>query len=181
MPTWASDHIPEQIALIERLEAASATYTTGDGVYFDTTRFPEYGRLARIQAEGLREGLRVEMGGKRNKTDFALWKFTPPGVKRQMEWDSPWGRGFPGWHLECSAMSMKYLGESFDIHTGGSDHIPVHHTNEIAQSECATGQPFVRYWLHGEFLVLGDFITLQTLVDRGYDPMASQEKLRNLR
>ncbi|MCH8882782.1 MAG: cysteine--tRNA ligase [SAR324 cluster bacterium] len=178
----ATDHIPEQIALIERLEAKGATYRTEDGIYFDTAEFPEYGRLARVRVEGLQEGARVKMGGKRHKTDFALWKFSPPDVQRQMEWPSPWGVGFPGWHLECSAMSMKYLGQTFDIHTGGTDHIPVHHTNEIAQSECATGQPFVRYWLHGEFLVLGEerrmgksegnLITLEELIGQGFDPIA---------
>ena len=178
----ATDHIPEQIALIEQLEAKGATYRTGDGIYFDTAEFPDYGRLARVRVEGLQEGARVEMGGKRHKTDFALWKFSPPDVQRQMEWDSPWGRGFPGWHVECSAMSMKYLGQTFDIHTGGTDHIPVHHTNEIAQSECATGRAFVRYWMHGEFLVLGEErrmgksegnpITLEELIGQGFDPMA---------
>jgi cysteinyl-tRNA synthetase len=186
----ATGHIPEQIAMIRTLEAKGYAYRTGDGMYFDTARFPAYGQLARLKVEGLQEGARVAMGEKRHKTDFALWKFSPPGEKRQMEWESDWGRGFPGWHIECSAMSMKYLGESFDIHTGGSDHIPVHHTNEIAQSECATGKPFVRYWLHGEHLVLpkeddaaegefkrmgkseGNLITLQTLLDSGYDPMA---------
>jgi len=152
----APGHIAEQIALVQRLESRGITYRTQDGIYFDTSRFPGYGQLARIRPEGLQEGARVEMGEKRHKTDFALWKFSPPGTRRQMEWDSPWGRGFPGWHIECSAMSMKYLGETIDIHTGGTDHIPVHHTNEIAQSECATGHPFVRYWLHGEFLVLGE-------------------------
>ncbi len=171
-----------QIALIARLEAKGCTYRTGDGIYFDTSRFPDYGRLARLDVQGLQEGSRVEMGGKRHKTDFALWKLSPPGAKRQMEWDSPWGRGFPGWHIECSAMSMHYLGETFDIHTGGTDHIPVHHTNEIAQSEAATGKPFVRFWLHGEHLVLGEdqrmgksegnFIRLQDLMDQGVDPMA---------
>jgi cysteinyl-tRNA synthetase len=175
-------HIAEQIALIQALEAKGYTYRTGDGLYFDTARFADYGRLARLRVEGLQSGARVEMGGKRHKTDFALWKFSPPDVQRQMEWDSPWGRGFPGWHVECSAMSMKYLGATFDIHTGGSDHIPVHHTNEIAQSEGATGKPFVRYWLHGEHLVLGEdtrmgksegnFISLQTLVDQGFEPLA---------
>ncbi|HEX9844533.1 MAG TPA: cysteine--tRNA ligase [bacterium] len=175
-------HIAEQIALIRRLEEIGLTYRTDDGVYFDTGRFPDYGRMARLRVEGLQEGVRVEMGGKRHKTDFALWKLSPPDVQRQMEWDSPWGRGFPGWHIECSAMSMAYLGESFDIHTGGSDHIPVHHTNEIAQSEGATGHPFVRYWLHGEHLVLGEdtrmgksegnFISLQTLVEQGFEPLA---------
>ncbi|MDH4246671.1 MAG: cysteine--tRNA ligase, partial [Deltaproteobacteria bacterium] len=152
----ATAHVPEQIAMIRILEDKGFTYSTADGLYFDTARLPDYGKLARLKAEGLQEGSRVDMGDKRNKTDFALWKFSPPGSQRQMEWDSPWGRGFPGWHIECSAMSMKYLGETFDIHTGGSDHIPVHHTNEIAQSEAATGQPFVRYWLHGEHLVLGE-------------------------
>ena len=169
------------ISLIQALEAKGVTYRTGDGIYFDTSRFPDYGKLARIKQEGLQEGARVEMGGKRHKTDFALWKFSPPDARRQMEWDSPWGRGFPGWHIECSAMGMDYLGETFDIHTGGSDHIPVHHTNEIAQSEMATGNPFVRTWLHGEFLVLGEdkrmgksegnFITLQSLIDEGFDPL----------
>jgi len=178
----ATGHIAEQIALVQRLEARGCAYRTADGIYFDTASFPGYGALARLRVEGLQEGSRVEMGDKRHKTDFALWKFSPPGAQRQMEWDSPWGRGFPGWHIECSAMSMRYLGETFDIHTGGSDHIPVHHTNEIAQSEAATGRPFVRYWLHGEHLVLGEerrmgksegnFITLQALVERGYDPMA---------
>jgi cysteinyl-tRNA synthetase len=181
----APGHIREQIDLVRRLEAKGVTYRTEDGIYFDTSRFPNYGRLARIHVEGLQEGARVEMGGKRHKTDFALWKFSPPDTKRQMEWDSPGGggrRGFPGWHIECSAMSMKYLGESFDIHTGGSDHIPVHHTNEIAQSECATGHPFVRYWLHGEFLVLGEdkrmgksegnLITVDDLVDGAWKALA---------
>ena len=178
----ATEHVPEQIALIRRLEERGFTYATDDGIYFDTSRFADYGRLARLKAEGLQEGIRVEMGGKRNKTDFALWKFSPPDANRQMEWDSPWGRGFPGWHIECSAMSAKYLGEQFDIHTGGTDHIPVHHTNEIAQSEAATGKPFVRYWLHGEFLVLeaeqrmgkseGNLVTLQELADEGFQPLA---------
>jgi len=175
-------HIAEQIALIQALETRGFTYRTDDGIYYDTGRFPDYGRMARLRVEGLQEGARVEMGGKRHKTDFALWKFSPPGVQRQMEWESPWGRGFPGWHVECSAMSMAYLGDTFDIHTGGTDHIPVHHTNEIAQSEGATGHPFVRYWLHGEHLVLGEdtrmgksegnFISLQTLIDQDFEPLA---------
>ena len=178
----ATGHIPEQIAMIETLEKKGLTYATEDGIYFDTSRFPEYGRMAKLKVEGLQEGSRVEMGGKRNKTDFALWKFSPEGVTRQMEWESPWGKGFPGWHIECSAMSMKYLGEQFDIHSGGTDHIPVHHTNEIAQSEGATGKPFVRYWLHGEYLVVGEekrmgksegnLVRLQDLMDEGYDPLA---------
>ena len=178
----ATDHIAEQIELIRRLEAGGYTYRIDDGIYFDTSRFPGYGRLARLDAGGLREGSRVEMGGKRHKTDFALWKFSPADVQRQMEWDSPWGKGFPGWHIECSAMSMKYLGEEFDIHTGGTDHIPVHHTNEIAQAEAATGHPFVHYWLHGEYLVLGEskrmgksegnLVTLSDLAEQGFEPLA---------
>ncbi|HUJ76219.1 MAG TPA: cysteine--tRNA ligase, partial [bacterium] len=178
----ATEHIPQQIALVQRLEAKGCTYRTADGIYFDTSRFPDYGRLARLDVQGLQEGQRVEVGEKRHKTDFALWKFSPPGAQRQMEWDSPWGRGFPGWHIECSAMSMAYLGETFDLHTGGTDHIPVHHTNEIAQSEAATGKPFVRCWLHGEHLVLGkdqrmgksegNLVRLQDLVEQGFDPLA---------
>ncbi len=178
----ATAHIAEQIALIARLEAKGFTYATDDGVYFDTSLFPDYGRMARLKVEGLQEGSRVEMGGKRNKTDFALWKFSPPDARRQMEWESPWGKGFPGWHIECSAMSIKYLGERFDIHTGGSDHIPVHHTNEIAQSEAANGHPFVNVWLHGEYLVLGgsrrmgksegNLMRLDSLIEQGFDPLS---------
>jgi len=152
--TWAkaTDHIKEQIGLIKKLEKKGFTYKTSDGIYFDTSKFPNYGKLARLKKEGLKAGARIKLGEKKNVTDFALWKFSEkPGV-RQQEWDSPWGIGFPGWHIECSAMSMKYLGEHFDIHTGGEDHIPVHHTNEIAQSEAATGKKFVNYWLHGAFL-----------------------------
>ena len=178
----ATGHIEEQIAIIKKLEAGGFAYRIEDGIYFDTIKFPEYGALARLDVDGLREGARVEMGGKRRKTDFALWKFSPEGGRRQMEWDSPWGRGFPGWHVECSAMSMKYLGETFDIHTGGTDHINVHHTNEIAQSEAANGRPFVRYWLHGQYLVLGEeqrmgksegnMVTLRSLAADGFEPLA---------
>jgi len=178
----ATDHIPEQIDLIKKLEKEGYTYKTSDGIYFDTSKFSRYGDLARLDIEGLQAGARIEMGEKRNKTDFALWKFSKPEEKRDMEWDSPWGKGFPGWHIECSAMSMKYLGEHFDIHTGGIDHIPIHHTNEIAQSECATGKKFVNYWVHSDFLVLGDnekmskslgnVINLDTLRERGFDPLA---------
>ncbi|MDO8508586.1 MAG: cysteine--tRNA ligase [Nanoarchaeota archaeon] len=178
----ATDHISEQIELIKRLEDNEFTYITSDGVYYDTSKFPRYGDLARLDVEGLQAGARIEMGEKRNKTDFALWKFSKPGEKRDMEWDSPFGKGFPGWHIECSAMSMKYLGETFDIHTGGIDHIPLHHTNEIAQSEGATGKKFVNYWLHSDFLVmsdqekmsksLGNVINLGTLEERGIDPLA---------
>ena len=148
----ATEHIPEQIALIQKLEEKGFTYKTSDGIYFNTKKFKDYGKLAKLNVKNLKAGKRIGMGEKKNKTDFALWKFSPEKGKRQQEWDSLWGIGFPGWHLECSAMSMKYLGEQFDIHTGGEDHIPVHHTNEIAQSEAATGKKFVNYWLHGAFL-----------------------------
>ncbi len=178
----ATDHIAEQIALVKRLEERGFVYRTSDGLYYDTSKFPAYGRLMGEQnLEGLKAGARVEMNReKRNPTDFALWKFSPPGVVRQMQWDSPWGRGFPGWHIECSAMAMRYLGESFDIHCGGVDHIPIHHSNEIAQSEGATGKPFVKFWLHGEFLLMnnakmakseGGFVTVKHLQDRGFDPL----------
>lgn len=179
----ATDYIAEQIAMVKTLEDKGYTYKTADGVYFDTAKFPDYSKLGKLDIEGLREGIRVDAGDKRNKTDFALWKFSKPEEHRQMEWDAPWGRGFPGWHIECSAMAMRFLGPQFDIHTGGVDHIPIHHTNEIAQTECATGKtPFVKYWMHGEFLViddatkmsksLGHILTVQTLVDKGYDPLA---------
>jgi len=176
----ASEHIEEQIKLIERLEEKGYTYKISDGLYFDTSKYPEYGALARLDIRNLREGARVGVNPeKRNPTDFALWKFSGE-EKRLQEWDSPWGRGFPGWHIECSAMSMKYLGETFDIHTGGVDHIPVHHTNEIAQSVCATGKVFARYWLHHEFVNIEgakmaksdeNFIRLQTLQDKGYSAL----------
>jgi cysteinyl-tRNA synthetase len=176
----ATAHVGEQIALIRRIEERGLAYRTPDGIYFDTARFPGYGALAggASHLQGLQEGARVQSNaGKRSPTDFALWKFSPEGKKRQMEWDSPWGLGFPGWHVECSAMAMRYLGETFDIHCGGVDHIPIHHTNEIAQAEAATGKPFVRFWLHGEFLVLnkakmaksaGGFIRLSDLEARGF-------------
>lgn len=178
----ATDHINEQIQMIKKLEEKGYVYVTKDAVYFNSSLFSDYGKLAKLKVEGLREGERVEIGEKRNKTDFALWKFSDPSLKRQMEWDSPWGIGFPGWHIECSAMATKYLGETFDIHTGGIDHIPVHHTNEIAQSECSSGNhPFVRYWMHGEFLILDkeekmsksqdNFLTLDSLIDRGIRPV----------
>lgn len=152
----ATETIDLQIGLIQKLEAAGVTYQTTDGVYFDTAKFPQYGQLSGQKPSEKKSGARVEVNKeKRNPSDFALWKFSRPEEKRQMEWPSPWGVGFPGWHIECSAMSMKELGDQFDIHTGGVDHIPVHHENEIAQSEAATGKhPFVKYWLHGEFLRL---------------------------
>ena len=151
----ATDTIEEQIALIEILEAKGFTYQTRDGIYFDTSKFPNYTKLSHQDLESLQEGARVEKNPeKRNATDFALWKFSPAGIRRQMEWDSPWGIGFPGWHIECSAMSMKYLGNQLDIHCGGTDHIDVHHTNEIAQSEAATGKRFFNCWMHGAFLII---------------------------
>ena len=179
--TKATDYIKEQIELAKCLEDKGFTYITSDGVYFDTSKFPDYGKMALLDVSGLQEGKRIAFSEeKKNTTDFALWKFSPKDQKRQMEWESPWGIGFPGWHLECSAMSRKFLGDTFDIHCGGVDHIPIHHTNEIAQSEACTGHKFVNYWLHGEFLIVegskmakstGDFITVQTLIDKGYDPL----------
>ncbi len=178
----ATEHIAEMINLVKTLEEKGFTYRTSDGIYYDTSKFPRYDALVgRSRLEGLKGGARVEMSDeKKNPTDFALWKFSPKDKKRQMEWDSPWGVGFPGWHVECSAMAMKYLGNTIDIHCGGIDHVSVHHTNEIAQSEAATGEPYVRFWVHGEFLVLragkmsksgGTFVTLQTLKEKGYDPL----------
>ena len=176
----ATDHIKEQIELIEKLEKNGYTYKTEDGMYFDTAKLPEYGKLTRGK-EGIRAGARIDVAGKKNPTDFALWKFSPKKSKRQMEWESPWGRGFPGWHIECSAMSMKYLGETFDIHTGGVDHIAIHHTNEIAQSEGATGEDPVKYWIHHEFLQVdgqkmaksvGNTYTVEDVVKKGLNPLA---------
>ncbi|MDE2845264.1 MAG: cysteine--tRNA ligase [Gemmatimonadota bacterium] len=180
--TWcrATDHIDEQIREIQCIEAKGFTYRTSDGIYFDTSKQPDYGYLARLDVEGLEAGARVDMAEKRSITDFALWKFSPPDEQRQMEWDSPWGVGFPGWHIECSAMSAKFLGPYFDIHLGGEDHISVHHANEIAQTEACHGTRLANFWMHGYFLQLGDakmakssggFLRVQTLIDRGYDPL----------
>lgn len=179
--TKATDHIPEQIALVKTLEEKGYTYQTSDGIYFDTSKFPTYADFARLDLKALQEGARVEINAeKRNPTDFALWKFSPEGSKRDMEWESPWGTGFPGWHLECSAMAMKYLGNTLDIHTGGIDHIPVHHTNEIAQSEAATGKRFSNYWLHCAHLLsdgtklsksLNNSYTLADLTAEGFSPL----------
>ena len=177
----ATDHIREQIEFIADIEKHGYTYRTSDGIYFDTAKQPDYGYLARLDVKGLEAGKRVDIGEKRSPTDFALWKFTAPGETRQMEWDSPWGRGFPGWHIECSAMAQKYLGDFFDIHCGGEDHIPVHHTNEIAQTEARVGTRLANFWLHGYFLLLsdakmaksaGEFLRIASLVERGYDPLA---------
>jgi cysteinyl-tRNA synthetase len=181
----ATDHIPEQIFLVKKLEEKGFTYIIkGDGVYFDTSKFKDYGKLARLDPKKVKEGARVaKVKGKKNPTDFALWKFERPGENRAMVWESPWNkRGFPGWHIECSAMSMKYLGTKFEIHTGGIDHIPIHHTNEIAQSEAATGKtPFVKYWVHHNFLLvdgekmsksLGNFYTIDDILKKGFSPQA---------
>ncbi|MFN8672601.1 MAG: cysteine--tRNA ligase [Candidatus Sericytochromatia bacterium] len=179
--TYATEYIKEQINMVKTLEEKGFTYLTSDGVYFDTAKFNDYGKMAKLDIEGLNEGQRVDFKEKRNKTDFALWKLSPTDKKRQMEWDSPWGVGFPGWHIECSAMVFAELGEHIDIHSGGTDHIQIHHTNEIAQSECCSGKKFVNYWLHGAFLVLEtikmaksgrNFITLQTIIDAGFNPLA---------
>jgi cysteinyl-tRNA synthetase len=181
----ATDYIPGMISLIQTLEKKGCTYVIGDGVYFDTTTLKDYGKLTGTSfkelQKGLKAGARIEMvTGKKNPTDFALWKLTPKGTKRQMEWVSPWGRGFPGWHIECSAMSMAKLGETIDIHTGGIDHVQIHHTNEIAQSEAATGNPFVRYWLHADHLMvdgqkmsksLGNFYRVKDIVEKGHNPL----------
>ncbi|WLI90515.1 cysteine--tRNA ligase [Massilia sp. R2A-15] len=177
----ATDHIPEQIAFIAEIERKGFSYRTADGIYFDTQRLDRYGHLARLNIAGQQAGHRVDIGDKRSLTDFALWKFSG-AEQRQMEWDSPWGRGFPGWHIECSAMSTRYLGALFDIHIGGEDHISVHHSNEIAQHEACHDHPPARYWLHGAFLKLeggdkmsksdGGFLRLATLMERGFDPMA---------
>jgi cysteinyl-tRNA synthetase len=184
----ATEHVPQMIALIQELEKKQYAYRTREGIYFDTARDPDYGKLAGLNFAGQREGAREEVNvdpEKRHPSDFILWFTNKPD--HIMEWDSPWGVGYPGWHIECSAMSMYYLGETLDIHCGGIDHIPVHNTNEIAQSECATGKTFARFWVHGAFLNVkgsggpghakmaksGDnFITVDRLVEQGYDPLA---------
>ena len=180
----ATDHIPQQIEMIRALEAKGFIYRTGDGIYFDTAKDPHYGELARLDLAAQAASGRIEHASeKRNPSDFALWKLSPPSAQRQMEWDSPWGRGFPGWHIECSAMSVEYLGKTFDIHTGGADHIPVHHPNEIAQSENALGvRPWVRYWMHTGWLMFegekiskstgGSVLNLDELIAKGFEPLA---------
>jgi len=180
--TWATEHIKDQISMIGILEKKGYTYKTSDGIYFDTSKFADYGKLSRKKIDGLEEGKRVEMGEKKNKTDFALWKFSGTPGERQQEWDSPWGLGFPGWHIECSAMSSKYLGKQFDLHTGGEDNMPIHHENEIAQSECAWGKkPWVKTWMHGAFLNIkggkmskseGKIQTISELEKDGISPLA---------
>lgn len=178
----ATEHVQQMIDLNQRLEEKGFTYQTQEGLYFDTSKVPDYGKLARTRLDEqktMREDVNVDPN-KRNNADFILWFSNKPN--HVMKWDSPWGVGYPGWHIECSAMSIAYLGETFDIHCGGNDHIPVHHTNEIAQSECATGKVFANYWMHTAFLTLGahakmskssgNFLSVQALIDSGYDPIA---------
>lgn len=178
----ATDTISEQIELIQELERKGFTYRISDGLYFDTGKLDRYGELARLDVAGLQAGARVEHSTeKRHITDFALWKFSPNDRRRDMEWESPWGTGFPGWHVECSAIIKATIGDTVTIHAGGVDHIPVHHTNEIAQSESVTGKPLAGHWMHGEFLLvegqkmsksLGNVFTVRDLKERGFDPLA---------
>ena len=185
----ATEYIPQQLALVRILKDKGFTYQISDGIYFDTSKFPTYDDFAGLHLDEQRAGARVEYNPeKRNPSDFALWKFTPVGETRDMQWDTPIEileeensrPGFPGWHLECSAMAMSLLGTTIDIHTGGIDHIPVHHTNEIAQSEAASGQKFAKFWLHNNHLKvdgtkisksLGNGYTLTDIIDRGFDPL----------
>lgn len=174
----ATSLIDEQIEFVKGLEEKGYTYVIDDGVYFDTSRLDDYGKLAKLDIAGLDAGARVDVGGKKSKTDFALWKFSPKDQKRDMEWDSPWGKGFPGWHLECSVIARENLGDQIDLHTGGIDHIPVHHTNEIAQTETLTGKkPFSGFWFHNNFMKvdgtklsksLNNSYTLEDITDNGY-------------
>ncbi len=195
----ATDHIKEDIELIKSLEKNNFTYQTSDGIYFDTSKLKDYGKLTGMNFKKLNKtlkaGARIELSPeKKNITDFSLWKFSPKNSKRQMEWESPWGRGFPGWHIECSVINLKYLGKAFkgkrflpkkaqtiDIHTGGTDLIPIHHTNEIAQVEAITNKRFVNFWLHGEFLILKDArmgksesnaILIKNIEESGFSPLS---------
>lgn len=185
----ATDYIPQQLELVRRLKQKGFTYQITDGIYFDTSKFPTYGDFAGLHLDEQRAGARIEYNPeKRNASDFALWKFTPAGETRDMQWETPQDltdddtnpQGFPGWHLECSTMAMDLLGNTIDIHTGGIDHIPVHHTNEIAQSESANGVKFANYWLHNNHLKvdgtkisksLGNGYTLADLQEKGYSPL----------
>lgn len=179
----ATDHIEDMVRQILKLQENGLTYTAKNGnVYFDTGKLLDYGKLAQLEKQELQPGARIEVDeNKKHPHDFALWFVASKHGDQDMQWESPWGRGFPGWHIECSAMATKYLGEQFDIHCGGIDHIPVHHTNEIAQAEGALKKkPWVRFWMHGNFLVLKEvkmaksgenFLTLQTLMDKGFDPL----------
>ncbi len=185
----ATDHIQEQIDQVQTLINKGHTYETSDGIYFDTTTIDDYGKLANLQNQHLEAGTRVDMGEKKNPHDFALWKFNKSGESRKMEWLAFGKTGFPGWHIECSAMATKYLGAQFDIHCGGIDHIPIHHTNEIAQAETANGiKPWVNVWMHGEFLLIkdgssadaqskmskssGNFLRMQSILDKNIEPLA---------
>lgn len=178
----ATDYIKQQIDFARQLEAKGFTYIIeGDGLYFDTSKLNDYGKLARLDIDGLEAGARVSVEGKRNITDFAIWKFSPKDSQRDMEWESPWGVGFPGWHLECSVIARETLGDQIDIHTGGIDHIPVHHTNEIAQTESVTGKQFAQIWLHNNHIKvdghkmsksLKNIITLDDILDHGFSPAA---------
>lgn len=177
----ATDYIKQQIEFVKALEDKGYTYTIADGVYFDTSKLKDYGKLARLDIAGLQFGKRVKDTGKKNPTDFAVWKFSDANEKRDMEWDSPWGKGFPGWHLECSVMARELLGDQIDIHTGGIDHIPVHHTNEIAQTEAITSKQFAQVWLHANHIKvdgqkmsksLGNIYTLKDIKDKGFDLQA---------
>lgn len=178
----ATDLVQQQIAFVSVLEKKGYVYKTGDGMYFDTAQSPDYGALGRLNVAGQQEGARVEANPeKRNATDFAVWKFSPPGEKRDMEWESPWGVGFPGWHLECSVIAREFLGDEFDIHTGGIDHLTVHHPNEIAQSQAVTGMIPARFWLHNNFInyqdkriskSAGTFVKVSDIVCGGVTPLA---------
>ena len=174
----ATSLIDKQIEFAKELDAKGYLYEIpGDGMYFDTSKLEDYGKLAKLDIAGLKGGVRVAVDGKKHITDFAVWKFSPKDAKRDMEWESPWGMGFPGWHLECSVIARETLGDQIDIHTGGIDHIPVHHTNEIAQTESVTGKQFSQFWLHNNHIKvdgkkisksLGNVYTLQDIIDRGY-------------
>lgn len=187
----ATEHIPEMIAMVETLVRKGYAYESGGNVYFDVAQFPRYPEFARLNMTGQQATDRVDFDGlKRNQADFALWFSQSKFPNQAMKWDSPWGEGFPGWHIECSAMAMKYLGERIDIHCGGIDHIPVHHTNEIAQSECCVdhNEPWVNYWMHGAFLTVdkekmskskGDVLTVEKLAADGFNPLSYRYLLLN--
>lgn len=174
-----TDHIPETIAYVQELIDKGYAYEIDDGIYYDISKFPGYGKLSRLNLDEQQAGARVEVNSqKRHPADFAVWKKAEPN--HIMQWESPWGMGYPGWHIECSALSRKYLGFPFDIHTGGVDHIPVHHENEIAQNEAITGKKTVNYWVHGDFMLvdngkmsksLGNTYTISDLEKRGYSAM----------
>jgi cysteinyl-tRNA synthetase len=179
--TKATEHVKEMIELIKKIEENGYAYKTNVGLIYDTSKFKDYKKLGKLNLQQLEEGARGEKDPERkNPSDFALWITNQPN--HIMQWPTPWGKGFPGWHIECCAMSIKYLGEQFDIHCGGKEHIPIHHTNEIAQAEAATGKhPWVKYWMHNEWLVLkdgkmskskGTFYRVSDLIEKGYDPLA---------